>query len=172
MAERGKAGMVSRIDVVTDLAESFAAAKATGTEPFQGTTGNKLQDKFIRDGQDLNLLRVVEGNNPPPYISEISKDKQAVERFRASHGLSPDPQTQAAASSSSGPVQHNIGTPRLDRSKSRERKGKTGETGGSNQPGRSSSVSATGASPDNVTLNKNGKPRKTRNDVGITRTKK
>ena len=104
MAVRGKAGMATYVDSVTRLSNSLAAAKATGTEPFQGTTGNKLQDEFIRYGQDENLLRVVEGNNPPPYISEISKNTVAVDKFKASHGLSPDPQTQASASSSSGPA--------------------------------------------------------------------
>ena len=102
MAVRGKAGMVAHVDAVTKLADTFKAAKATGTEPFVGTTGNKLQDKFIKDGQDLDTLRVVEGNNPPPYISEISKDKEAVERFKVSHGL-----IESQASSSSGPVQIN-----------------------------------------------------------------
>ena len=157
MAERGKAGMVSHIDAVTKLSESFAAAKATGTEPFQGTTGNKLQDKFIKDGQDLDLLRVVEGNNPPKYISELSKDKEAVEMQRQRLGLSPDPQTQAAASSSSGAA------PVRERSKSRDRP-KKGTTGGSNE-------AATGGSPDNVTFNNDGNPRKQRKDKGTTRTK-
>ena len=127
MAERGKAGMVSHIDAVTKLSESFAAAKATGTEPFQGTTGNKLQDKFIKDGQDLDLLRVVEGKNPPKYISELSKDKEAVEMQRQRLGLSPDPQTQAAASSSSGAAQFKISTPR-SKSRARSTTGTKGET--------------------------------------------
>jgi hypothetical protein len=100
MAERGKAGMVDRIDAVTKLSEAFQASQATGFEPFVGTTGDKFKDTHIRDGQDLDLLRVVEGKNPPPYISELSKNKEAVESFRASHGLF-DPQSQAAASSSS-----------------------------------------------------------------------
>ena len=128
MGARGKAGMVARVDAVTKLSESFAAAKATGTEPFQGTTGNKLQDKFIRDGQDLNLLRVVEGNNPPPYISEISKNKEAVERQRQRLGLSDDPQTQAAASSSSGAVKHDISSRGRSKSRARSTTGTRGET--------------------------------------------
>jgi len=125
MAARGKAGMVSYVDSVTRLSDSLAAAKATGTEPFVGTTGNKLQDKFIRDGQEYNLLRVVEGNNPPPYITELSNDPAAIERQRQRLGLSDDPQTQAAASSSSGPARLR------GRSKSRDlsTKGARGETG-------------------------------------------
>ena len=134
MAARGKAGMVDRIDAVTKLSEAFQASKATGFEPFVGTTGDKLKDKHIRDGQDLDLLRVVEGKNPPPYISELSKNKEAVESFRASHGLF-DPQSQAAASSSYSvgtPANFNIATPRAKslgaKTRSRSTKGTKDET--------------------------------------------
>ena len=131
MAERGKAGMVDRIDAVTKLSEAFQASQATGYKPFVGTTGNKSKDEWIRGGQDLDLLRVVEGKNPPPYISELSKNKEAVESFRASHGLF-DPQSQAAASSSSGPANFNIATPRAKslgaKTRSRSTKGTKDET--------------------------------------------
>ena len=123
--------MVSYVDNVTKLSDSIRAAQATGFESFVGTTGDKLKDKHIRDGQDLDLLRVVEGNDPPPYISELSKNKEAVESFRASHGLF-DPHSQQASSSSSGPANFNIATPRAKslgaKTRSRSTKGTKGET--------------------------------------------
>jgi len=131
MAARGKAAMVSYVDNVTTLSDLIRAAQATGFEPFVGTTGDKFKDKHIRAGQDLDLLRVVEGKNPPQYIRELSKDKEAVESFRASHGLF-DPQSQAAASSSSGPANFNIATPRAKslgaKTRSRSTKGTKDET--------------------------------------------
>ena len=107
---------------------ALAAAKATGTEDYSGATGSKFLEQHIAEGQRLGLLRVLPKGvkNPPPYITELSKDKEAVERQRQRLGLSPDPQTQAASSSSSGPVQFDIRTPRPDRSKST--KGTKGET--------------------------------------------
>ena len=169
MAERGKAGMVSYVDNVTKLRDAFMAAQATGREPFVGTTGDKFKDKHIRDGQGLNLLRVVEGNNPPPYISEISKtNPQAVEALRERHGLF-DPQSQQAigtgSASSSGPANYNIATPRAKpRSKSVGAKPRSGaSTGETQEPGRSSSVAATGeTSEQSKTLNKDGTERKKR----------
>ena len=144
MAVRGKAGMVDHVDAVTKLSDSFAAAKATGTEDYSGALGNKKDEKFIAEGQRLNLLRALPPNTkaPPPYISELPKDKVVVEMRRQHLGLTAfDPQTQAAmgtgsASSSSNPVgsavQYNISSPRTDRSKSRDRshstKGTRGET--------------------------------------------
>ena len=132
MAARGKQGMVDRIDAVTKLSEAFQASQATGYKPFVGTTGNKSKDEWIRGGQELDLLRVTEGENPPPYISEISKtNPQAVESFRASHGLF-DPQSKAAASSSSGFDSFNIATPRAKslgaKTRSRSTKGTKDET--------------------------------------------
>ena len=107
----------------------FAAAKATGTEDYSGALGNKKDEQFIAEGQRLNLLRALPPNTkaPPPYISELPKDKVVVEMRRQHLGLTAfDPQTQAAmgtgsASSSSPAVQVNIGTSRPDRSKSRDR---------------------------------------------------
>ena len=51
MAERGKKGMVAHVDAVTKLAESYAAAKATGTEDYTGATGSKFLEKIIAEGQ-------------------------------------------------------------------------------------------------------------------------
>jgi hypothetical protein len=171
MAARGKAGMVSYVDNVTTLSDALRAAQATGHEPFVGTTGDKFKDKHIRDGQGLNLLRVVEGNNPPPYISEISKtNPQAVEALRERHGLK-DPQSQAAfgtgSASSSGPANFNIATPRSKSLGAKPRNRQTlrsgASTGETQEPGRSSSVAATGeTSEQSKTLNKDGTERKKR----------
>ena len=56
------------------------------------------------------------GSGNPPYISELSKNPEKLERQREYLGVS-----QAAASSSANPVEYNIATPRPDRSKSRDR---------------------------------------------------
>ena len=143
--------------------EAFLAAKVTGYEPVP-PTGDKEKDKHIADGQRLRQLRVLPaGPGNPSYISELTQNPVALERQREYLGLS-----QAAASSSSGPVEYNISTPRAKP----KAKAKTGDTGGSNEPKRSAYVAAIGESPDNVTYNKDGSPRKQRSDVGKTRTKK
>ena len=108
----------------------------------------------------MRVLPAGPGN--PSYISELTQNPVALERQREYLGLS------QAASSSSNPVEYNISTPRPKP----KAKSKTGDTGGSNEPKRSSSVPASGESPDNVTYNKDGSIRKQRSDVGKTRTKK
>jgi len=90
--------------------DAFRAAQTTGTQDYSGTTGSKLLEKAIAKNQQSDRLRVLPRgqSEPPPYIAEISKDpknKGAVERKRLDLGLSPDPQTQAA-SSSSGATQY------------------------------------------------------------------
>ena len=116
MAAKGKADMDAYVGNTQRLADKFIAAKATGYEPVS-TTGDKKFDEHIAEGQQLGTLRALPASSSnPPYISELSKNPEAIESFRQSHGLS-----QAAASSSSGPVQFNIASPRPDRSKSRER---------------------------------------------------
>ena len=143
--------------------EAFLAAKVTGYEPVP-PTGDKEKDKHIAEGQRLRQLRVLPaGPGNPSYISELTQNPVALERQREYLGLS-----QAAASSSAGPVEHNISTPRPKP----KAKAKTGDTGGSNEPKRGSYVAAIGESPDNVTFNKDGSPRKQRSDVGKTRTNK
>jgi len=92
------------------LRDAFRAAQTTGTQDYSGTTGSKLLEKAIAKNQQSDRLRVLPRgqSEPPPYIAEISKDpknKGAVERKRLDLGLSPDPQTQAA-SSSSGATQY------------------------------------------------------------------
>ena len=105
------------------LHDEFRAAQATGYEDYIGATGSKLLEKDIAEGQKSDQVRVLPGKmkNPPPYITELSKDKAAVEKQRQRLGLASfDPQTQAASSSSSGPVQFDISdSPKPDRSKSR-----------------------------------------------------
>ena len=59
MAVRGKAGMVDHVDAVTELSDSFAAAKATGTEDYSGALGSKPLEKHIAEGQRLDVLRVL-----------------------------------------------------------------------------------------------------------------
>ena len=142
--------------------EAFLAAKVTGYEPVP-PTGDKEKDKHIAEGQRLGTLRVLPaGSGNPPYISELSKNPEKLERQREYLGLS-----QAASSSSSGQVQHNISTPRA---KPKAKSGDTGGSSGSNEPKKY--VAAIGESPENVTYNKDGSPRKQRSDVGKTRTKK
>ena len=142
--------------------EAFLAAKVTGYEPVP-PTGDKEKDKHIAEGQRLRQLRVLPaGPGNPSYISELTQNPVALERQREYLGLS-----QAAASSSSaGPVEYNISTPRPKP----KAKSKRGDTGGSNEPKKY--VAAIGESPENVTYNKDGSPRKQRSDVGKTRTKK
>ena len=144
--------------------EAFLAAKVTGYEPVP-PTGDKEKDKHIADGRRLRQLRVLPaGPGNPSYISELIQNPVALERQREYLGLS-----QAASSSSSGQVQYNISTPRPKP----KAKSKTGDTGGSNDPKRSAYVAwSLGESPENVTYNKDGSPRKQRSDVGKTRTKK
>ena len=119
MAAKGKADMDAYVGNTKVLADKFLAAKATGTEDFTGATGSKLLEKDIKEGQQLDVLRVLPPGLPsyPKEITELSKDPVAIEGFRKSHGLF-DPQSQAAASSS------------RDRSKSRDpsTKGTRGET--------------------------------------------
>ena len=142
--------------------EALLAAKVTGYEPVP-PTGDKEKDKHIAEGQRLRTLRVLPaGPGNPSYISELTQNPVALERQREYLGLS-----QAASSSSAGPVEYNISTPRPKP----KAKSKTGNTGGSNEPKRIS-VAAIGESPDNVTYNKDGSPRKQRSDLGKTRTKK
>ena len=85
--------------------DAFRAAQTTGTQDYSGTTGSKSLEKAIAKNQQSDRLRALPRgqSEPPPYIVEISKDpknKGAVERKRLDLGLSPDPQTQAASSSS------------------------------------------------------------------------
>ena len=143
--------------------EAFLAAKVTGYEPVP-PTGDKEKDKHIAEGQRLRQLRVLPaGPGNPSYISELTQNPVALERQREYLGLS-----QAASSSSAGQVEYNISSPRPKP----KAKSKRGDTGGSNEPKRSAYVAAIGESPDNVTYNKDGSPRKQRSDVGKTRTKK
>ena len=60
-------------------------------------------EKDIAEGQKSDQVRVLPGKmkNPPPYITELSKDQAAIEGFRKSHGLDAPVPSQAAASSSS-----------------------------------------------------------------------
>ena len=143
--------------------EAFLAAKVTGYEPVP-PTGDKEKDKHIAEGQRLRQLRVLPaGPGNPSYISELTKDPVKLERQREYLGIS------QAASSSAGPVEYNISTPRAKP----KAKAKTGDTGGSNEPKRSAYVAwSLGESPENVTYNKDGSPRKQRSDAGKTRTKK
>ena len=144
------------------LRESFAAAKATGYEPVP-STGDKALDKIItKRQQEGDVLVLPASPDNPSYISQLSKNPEAIERQREYLGLS------QAASSSSSPAEFNISTPRTKP----KAKSKRGDTGGSNEPKRSAYVAAIGESPDNVTYNKDGSPRKQRSDVGTTRTKK
>ena len=140
---KGKQLIKERLDEVTrqhehlgGLRDSFIAAQATGTEDFTGATGSKLLEKSIAEGQRLDQLRVLPPGLPtlPQYIAELSKNKEAIEGFRKSHGLF-DPQSQAAASSSSGPVQYEIRTPRVGgRSKSVPPPSTKGTKGETNDP--------------------------------------
>ena len=74
------------------LHDSLNAAKATGTEDYTGATGSKFLEKHVAEGQRLDQLRVYPASmkNPPPYITELSKNKAAVEKQRQRLGLSND----------------------------------------------------------------------------------
>ena len=151
------------------LHDSFSAAKATGTEDYSGALGHKGLEKDLAKRQQSGEVRVLPAStkNPPPYITELSTDPKARAAAKEYFGLF-DPQSQEA--SSSGAVRYNISSPRPDRSKSRSRaRSTTGTKGETNEPERSSSVPATGGSPDNVTLNKGGEQRKQRSDKGKSR---
>ena len=158
------------MQVTHKLSNVFLRSKATGTEDHSGTTGDKQQEKRIAEGQQLDVVRVLPPGLKvyPPYITELSTDPKARAAAKEYFGLF-DPQSQEA--SSSGAVRYNISSPRPDRSKSRSRaRSTTGTKGETNEPERSSSVPATGGSPDNVTLNKGGEQRKQRSDKGKSRT--
>ena len=128
--ERGQQLIQGRLDEVTQqheylggLRESFAAAKATGYEPVP-STGDKEFDKHIAEGQRLGTLRVLPaGSGNPPYISELSKNPEAIERQREYLGIS-----QAASSSSAGPAEFNISTPRTKPKAKTKSKGTKAET--------------------------------------------
>ena len=78
--------------------EAFKAAQATGYEPVP-PTGDKEKDKHIAEGQRLGTLRVLPASSDnPTYISQLSKNPEAIERQRQRLGLS------QAASSSAGPT--------------------------------------------------------------------
>ena len=106
MAAKGKADMDAYVGNTKVLADKFIAAKATGTEDFTGATGSKLLEKDVKEGQQLDVLRVLPPGLPsyPKEITELSKDPAAIEGFRKSHGLDAPVPSQAAASSSSGPA--------------------------------------------------------------------
>ena len=102
--------------------EAFLAAKVTGYEPVP-PTGDKEKDKHIAEGQRLRQLRVLPaGPGNPSYISELTQNPVALERQRDYLGIS------QAASSSSGPAEFNISTPRTKPKAKTKSKGTKAET--------------------------------------------
>ena len=110
--ERGQQLIQGRLDEVRQqheylggLRESFAAAKATGYEPVP-STGDKALDKIItKRQQEGDVLVLPASPDNPSYISQLSKNPEAIERQRQRLGLS-----QAASSSSASPARYDIGT--------------------------------------------------------------
>ena len=111
MAKRGKAGMLDRLDEVNKqhqhlggLRDKFEGSIATGTQDYSGATSSKFLEKHVAEGQRLDQVRVLPAGmkNKPQNIYELSKNPEDIAKAHEYFGLSPDPQTQGAASSSSG----------------------------------------------------------------------